>query len=105
MPVKPPCSDATGWCEACARCKASRRRRAGRGAGPPAVHPAARRELPCAHEGHVVEACKSCGPKEGRHVRQCLHPTADRDLCTRDRVGPAVQACVDCPDYAPADPA
>lgn len=54
----------------------------------------------------MVEACKSCGgDKEGRHVRQCLHPTADRDLCTRERIGPLVQACADCPDYNPPEPA
>ena len=66
--------------------------------------PPPRRSLPCVHEGNIVEACKTCGPKEGRHVRQCLHPTADRDLCTRDRIGPLVQACADCPDYEPAQP-
>ena len=51
----------------------------------------------CVHEGPVKEACKSCGA-EARHVRWCLHPTADRDDCTREYVGPAVQACSRCPD-------
>lgn len=59
--------------------------------------------LPCIHEGPVVEACKTCGGAEDRHVRACLHPdpSADRDTCTRAFVSDRVQACSACPDYAP----
>jgi hypothetical protein len=64
--------------------------------------PMARRSLPCVHEGPVVEWCKTCtGPNaELRHVRQCLHPTADRDICTRGMIAASVQSCWTCPDYA-----
>lgn len=59
-----------------------------------------RLSLPCVHEGAVLEWCQSCGPNEGRHVRDCdLH-----DRCTRGYVGPAVQACERCPDYTPEPP-
>jgi hypothetical protein len=63
------------------------------------------RRLPCVHEGPVVEWCKTCsGRGESRHVRACLHPTADRDTCTRGEVSPKVQACATCPDYLASDP-
>lgn len=54
------------------------------------------RALPCVHEGAVIEWCKSCGPSEERHVRDCdVH-----ERCTRSTVGPAVRGCDRCPDYA-----
>lgn len=68
---------------------------------PPPLAPHGR-ALPCIHEEHTIEYCKTCSgkPAEGRHVRSCaLH-----DRCTRDRVGPAVRACVDCVDYVPDAP-
>jgi hypothetical protein len=55
---------------------------------------------PCVHEGDVLEACQSCGPKGNRHVREC-------DLfgrCTRDVVRTGVPACRACQSYTP-DPA
>ena len=62
--------------------------------------PPPRHTLACVHEGAVLEWCQKCGPKEGRHVRDCdLH-----DRCTRLPVGPAVRSCARCPDYRPADP-
>lgn len=55
---------------------------------------------PCVHEGDILEACQTCGPKGHRHVRECdLH-----GRCTREAVGPRVRACRDCADYRP-DPA
>lgn len=52
---------------------------------------------PCVHEGDVLEACQTCGPQGGRHVRECdLH-----GRCTREPVGPTVRACRACPDYRP----
>lgn len=56
----------------------------------------------CLYEGPVVESA-SCGCRgaEDFHVRLCHHPNPtdpDRDKCTRQPVGPAVQACTTCPD-------
>lgn len=75
--------------------------RARGGTGPlPVQPPPGARPLPCAHEGAVVEWCTACGPREGRHVRDCdLH-----DRCTRQPVGPHVRACAACPDYLPDVP-
>ncbi|WP_149113033.1 hypothetical protein [Limnoglobus roseus] len=78
----------------------------GRSAGPP-VDPAQLIPLPaarppCLYEGPVVEYCTGCAG-EGRHVRLCDLAGADRDTCTRARVGPAVQACADCPDWRPQE--
>lgn len=61
----------------------------------------ARASLPCVHEGPVLESCTSCRGEQ-RHVRACLHPTADRDTCTRGYVSGLVQACASCPDYFPS---
>lgn len=62
-------------------------------------HPVKPMSLPCIHEGPIVEFCTKCNG-EMRHVRACLHPTADRDTCTRGAVSGLVQACVTCPDYS-----
>lgn len=62
---------------------------------------------PCAHEGRVVEYCKTCSNGDNRHVRFCLHPSPsdeDRDTCTRQPVSNKVQACSSCPDYTPSLP-
>jgi len=75
----------------------------------PANAPAGRMTIPvrspCRWEGPVVEGCRTCGgDQESRHVRLCAHPdpSADRDKCTRGRVGRGVQSCQDCtPDYEP----
>lgn len=86
--------------------------RAGRGKAGVAAKPPARVGLPllrppCAHEGPVVEGCRTCGTaadREARHVRLCGHPTADRDKCTRDHPGSLLQRCGTCPDYEAAAP-
>lgn len=59
------------------------------------------RSLPCVYEGAISSYCTSCtnDPNGLRHVRQCCHPTADRDACTRTSLGGAVQGCDVCPDY------
>ena len=66
--------------------------------------PPPRVSLPCVHEGPVREYCKTCGPKEGRHVRTCYHDDNPTETCTRLPVSAAVRACSTCPDYRPADP-
>lgn len=59
-----------------------------------------RTSLPlCEYEGSVVESCKTCNSGQ-RDVRLCLHPTADRDFCTRGRVSDKVQSCMDCTDHS-----
>ena len=48
---------------------------------------------PCEYQGEVVSAAR-CG--ELGHLRQCLHPTEDIDLCTRGANGGAVASCLRC---------
>lgn len=49
---------------------------------------------PCAYEGRVVTRCSH--GEEG-HLRQCLHPEADWDLCRRRMSRPPDQSCNVCP--------
>lgn len=64
----------------------------------PAARPVAlgRREIPCIHEGAVLEHCTGCN-SNSRHVRDCdLHERA-----TRAYVSDKVRACALCADYKP----
>lgn len=54
---------------------------------------------PCRHEGEVVERCTSCGDREGRHLRECLHPDNPTETCTRDHPAAAVWNCASCPQH------
>jgi len=68
----------------------------------PLMGPTYRRAgVPCRYEGPVVTWCATCTGEaaEARHVRQCLHPDVDWDLCTRGPVGPDVKACSACFDF------
>ncbi len=62
--------------------------------------------IPCQWEGAITESCPNCNKVAGeaKHVRQCGHPTVDRDTCTREYVSHKVQACSTCHDYAPSSP-
>lgn len=55
----------------------------------------------CAHEGAIVDACKTCGDKEGFHVRACsVHGRCTR----RTSRQAAIQSCEHCPDYVSPPP-
>lgn len=49
----------------------------------------------CSHEGPIVD----WGTNDICHVRQCLHPDVDWDLCTRGPNNKSVQSCETCVEY------
>ncbi len=71
--------------------------RVARSAAPPAARPRRqRRDVPCVHEGQVIERCP--WGNEDRHVRDCdLY-----DRCTRGTS--RIQSCAACPDYQATPP-
>ena len=79
------------------RLAASRRDDSRDGAAPSVRRPFPKRNLPCIHEGAILEFCTTCKGQaaELRHVRDCgIH-----DRCTRGPNSVGMDSCFSCKDY------